>query len=284
MSEFYTIVTNIGAAKIANAEISEQKLNITHYAVGDGNGSSYNPTHDQTSLRNEVWRGPAICMVDEDEANIINIDATIPPEVGGFLVREIGIFDADGDLIIVGKVAEYYKPIIAQGSTLDAHLRTKLVVSNSANVVLKNDPNLITATRGYVDAEIVKISGGLAKLSTTFTKHLDDYVEHLKVPPNNEATLVNGWLGSFLYSKDAHNNLQIAFNIHGGVMTHGTVVTTLPIGFRPLNQRFVTANTLSVNDNDNTSVGIQVGSDGTVKLSGTAKSRITGYCTLRVVQ
>lgn len=178
MSEFYTIVTNVGATKIANAEVTEQKLNITHYAVGDGNGNYYNPTVDQTTLRNEVWRGPATCTVDELEPNIINIDSSIPPETGGFMVREIGLFDADGDLVVVGKIAEYYKPIITQGSTLDAHLRTRLVVSNNATVVLKNDPNLITATRGYVDKEILRISGGIATLGEGFATHLDDDVSN----------------------------------------------------------------------------------------------------------
>src|SRR5690606_9846829 len=101
---FYTLITNIGKAKIANAQVLGEKVDITHIAVGDG---QQDPIEDQTALHNEKWRGPiGSISIDDNNPNWIVLQTIVPPNVGGFTIREIGAFDSDGDLIAVGKMAE----------------------------------------------------------------------------------------------------------------------------------------------------------------------------------
>ena len=108
MSEtFYTILTTVGQAKIANAQVTGQKVNLTEIAVGDGGGSYYNPDQTQTSLKNEIWRGNiGSVQIDEENPNWIVIEGVVPATVGGFFVREVGIFDDAGDMVAIGKFPE----------------------------------------------------------------------------------------------------------------------------------------------------------------------------------
>ena len=151
--QFYTILTAVGKAKIANAAALGKKVELTELALGDGGGSYYNPTEDQTELRNEVWRG-AIGTVDVDgeNPNWIIIQTVVPSQHGGFMIREAGVFDNEGDLIAVGKYPETYKPVAADGSIKDLVIKMILEVSNTASVVLKVDPTVVLATQQQVDA------------------------------------------------------------------------------------------------------------------------------------
>lgn len=190
--QFYTILTAIGKAKIANSAALGEKVELTHLALGDGDGSYYNPTEDQTELRNEVWRG-AIGTVDVDgeNPNWIIIQTVVPSQHGGFMIREAGVFDNEGDLIAVGKYPETYKPVAADGSIKDLVIRMILEVSNTASVVLKVDPTVVLATqqqvneaearaKAYTDQEVAEVSQALAA----------HQAEHLRIeigvaPPEN---------------------------------------------------------------------------------------------------
>lgn len=171
--QFYTILTAVGKAKIANAAALGEKVELTELALGDGGGSYYNPTEDQTELRNEVWRG-AIGTVDVDgeNPNWITIQTVVPSQHGGFMIREAGVFDNEGDLIAVGKYPETYKPVAADGSIKDLIVRMILEVSNTASVVLRVDPTAILATqqqvdgaearaKAYTDQEVAEVSQAL---------------------------------------------------------------------------------------------------------------------------
>ncbi|MEG6521148.1 phage tail protein [Desulfotomaculum sp. 1211_IL3151] len=150
--QFYTILTGIGKGKIANANALGNKVNFTQLALGDGNGSYYNPTEQQEALIREVWRGNiGSITVDENNPNWIVIQTIIPSTVGGFMIREAGLFDDAGDLIAIGKYPETYKPVAADGSTKDLVIKMILEVSNTASVVLKVDPAVILATKKDVD-------------------------------------------------------------------------------------------------------------------------------------
>jgi len=154
--QFYTILTNAGKAKIANAVALGTTVQITQIAVGDGNGTYYNPSETQTALVNEVWRGN-VSRVDTDpnNPNWIVVEAVIPPDVGGFYIREVGIFDSQGELIAIGKYPETYKPtFIANNTSKDLVIRAILEVSNASVVELKVDPTVVIATRDYVDSAI----------------------------------------------------------------------------------------------------------------------------------
>jgi len=151
--QFYTILTSIGKAKIANAAALGQKVELTELALGDGGGSYYNPTEDQTALRNEVWRGAiGTVAVDEENPTWITIQTVVPSQHGGFMIREAGVFDNEGDLIALGKYPETYKPAAADGSIKDLVIRMILEVSNTASVVLRVDPTVVLATQQQVDA------------------------------------------------------------------------------------------------------------------------------------
>jgi len=149
---FYTIITKVGAAKIANAFALGTNVNITQLAVGDGNGAYYNPTELQTALVHEVWRGSIQSLsIDPQNPNWIVAEIVIPTTDGGFAVREAGIFDDAGDLIAVGKYPETYKPLVADGSAKDLYIKMIMQVSNTASVTLKVDPSIVLASKSYVD-------------------------------------------------------------------------------------------------------------------------------------
>lgn len=146
--QFYTILTKIGKAKIANATALGTKVNLTKFQVGDGNGTYYNPTEDQTQLRNKVWEGNISSIaIDEQNPNWIVLDVIIPGDVGGFMIREAAALDDEGNLIAIGKYPETYKPVIADGSTKDLIIKMILEVSNTSSVTLKVDPTVILATQ-----------------------------------------------------------------------------------------------------------------------------------------
>lgn len=114
---YATTITNAGAAKIAAAITSGRPYSITEAAVGDGGGMYYKPTYAQTELRNEVWRGLILSSeVDPTSANMINVRFALPPEVGGFTVREAGLFDADGDMLAVCNLPDTRKDASTTGS------------------------------------------------------------------------------------------------------------------------------------------------------------------------
>lgn len=146
--QFYTILTAIGKAKIANATALGNKVNFTTLKVGDGGGKYYNPTETQEDLINTVWQGNINSIsVDKKNLNWIVIEVIIPSNIGGFMIREAGIFDDEGELIAIGKYPETYKPKAEDGSTKDLIIKMILEVSNTSTVTLKVDPTVILATK-----------------------------------------------------------------------------------------------------------------------------------------
>ncbi|WP_080966046.1 phage tail protein [Clostridium novyi] len=146
--QFYTILTAIGKAKMANTTALGTKVNLTKFQVGDGNGTYYNPTEDQTGLKHKTWEGPISSItVDENNPNWIVIEVIIPSNVGGFMIREAGVFDDEGNMIAIGKYPETYKPVASNGSTKDLIIKMILEVSNTSSVTLKVDPTVILATQ-----------------------------------------------------------------------------------------------------------------------------------------
>ena len=154
---FYTILTNIGKAQIANASALGTKVKFTTLKLGDSGGNYYNPTETQTALVHEVWSGNiGNIIVDTDNSNWIVLETVIPANVGGFMIRECGIADDEGNLLAVGKYPETYKPVVSEGSSKDLRIRTILEVVNTAAVTLKVDPTVTLVTKE--DLETVKNS------------------------------------------------------------------------------------------------------------------------------
>lgn len=153
MSEkFYTLLTSIGKAKIANSSVLGSKVNFVKMKVGDGNGKYYNPTEEQTDLVNTVWEGNITHIsVDENNPNWINIEVMIPANVGGFMIREYGVFDEEGNMLAIAKCAESYKPVAEDGSTKELLIKMVLAVSNTENITLKIDPTIIFAKKSELE-------------------------------------------------------------------------------------------------------------------------------------
>lgn len=155
MPQFYTLPTAVGEAKIANAIALGGTIEITELAIGDGGGSLPTPDSDRTSLVNEIRRAAInTSVVDDDNPNWIVVEQVLPPDVGGWTIREVGLYDADGDLIAYGNYPETYKPVLSEGSGRTQTIRFVMQVSDTAAVTLKVDPSVVLATREYVDDEI----------------------------------------------------------------------------------------------------------------------------------
>lgn len=156
-TQFYAILTNVGAAKQANADALGVPWKITQMGVGDANGSEPTPNATQTRLINE-WRRAPLNQLKVDEKNnaIIVAEQVIPAEVGGKWIREIALYDADGDMVAVANCPPTYKPLLNQGSGRTQVVRMNLLVSSSSNVELKIDPAVVLATREYVDSRITE--------------------------------------------------------------------------------------------------------------------------------
>lgn len=154
--KFKTVITDTGAKKLAQAAAPDGKpVRLTHMAVGDGGGALPIPDSKQTRLVHEVWRHTVNRVIlDATHQNRIIAELVIPPETGGFWIREIGVFDEHGDLIAVGNTAESYKPTVAEGSGRAQTFRTILTVSSTATVALTVDNTMVMATVDYVDDKL----------------------------------------------------------------------------------------------------------------------------------
>ncbi|EIG9598067.1 phage tail protein, partial [Escherichia coli] len=154
--KFKTVITDTGAKKLAQAAAPDGKpVRLTHMAVGDGGDTLPTPDSKQTRLVHEVWRHTVNRVIlDATHQNRIIAELVIPPETGGFWIREIGVFDEHGDLIAVGNTAESYKPTVAEGSGRAQTFRTILTVSSTASVALTVDNTMVMATVDYVDDKL----------------------------------------------------------------------------------------------------------------------------------
>ncbi|HEI2978394.1 TPA: phage tail protein [Escherichia coli] len=157
-TKFKTVITTAGAAKLAAATVpGGKKVNLSAMAVGDGNGKLPVPDAGQTKLVHEVWRHALNKVsVDNKNKNYIVAELVVPPEVGGFWMRELGLYDDAGTLIAVANMAESYKPELAEGSGRAQTCRMVIIVSNVASVELSIDASTVMATQDYVDDKIAE--------------------------------------------------------------------------------------------------------------------------------
>lgn len=175
-ARYFALLTNIGAAKLANATALGSRLNITKMAVGDGGGTLPTPNPAQTALINETRRA-ALNAVSLDEKNPSQIIAeqVIPENEGGWWIREIGLFDDDDNLIAIANCPETYKPQLQEGSGRVQTVRMILIVSSTEAVTLKIDPAVVLATRGYVDNGVIEVK---AYADTLLAQHLAEKNPH----------------------------------------------------------------------------------------------------------
>ncbi|WP_219686150.1 phage tail protein [Clostridioides difficile] len=182
---YYTILTDIGKAKIANASIVGEKVDFARIQLGDGGGVEYNPTEDQTALKRVVWEGKVgNVTTDETMSNCLILESLIPANVGGFIISEIGYLDSDGNLLAISKYRAAYKPTLENdGAVIDMKVKTIFVVSNVNNIELKIDPTIIFATLKDLQDLDTKIGTVNTKIDTT-KEELTSNIETTKTELN----------------------------------------------------------------------------------------------------
>ena len=188
MQEFYTLITEVGGAMIANATILGQKVNITNFAVGDGAGDYYMPTAEMTELKREVWRGkPTSVEIDPQNPNMMVVSTVIPADIGGFTIREMGLFTEDGKLIAISNCPELQKVTLSTGVASELALTMQIAVSNAETIEFKVDPTIIIATKSDVEKAKEELetptfddSGTVANIQS-FTDFMNDIKSKMNI-------------------------------------------------------------------------------------------------------
>ncbi|EHD5844568.1 phage tail protein [Escherichia coli] len=185
-TKFYTLLTDIGAAKLASAAALGVPLKITHMAVGDGGGTLPTPDAKQTALVNEKRRAALnMLYIDPQNSSQIIAEQVIPENEGGWWIREVGLFDESGALIAVGNCPESYKPQLAEGSGRTQTVRMVLITSSTDNITLKIDPAVVLATRKYVDDKVLELK---VYVDDLMAKHLAAQDPHSQYAPKASPT------------------------------------------------------------------------------------------------
>ncbi|EFN3845028.1 phage tail protein [Escherichia coli] len=185
-TKFYTLLTDIGAAKLASAAALGVPLKITHMAVGDGGGVLPTPDAKQTALVNEKRRAALnMLYIDPQNSSQIIAEQVIPENEGGWWIREVGLFDESGALIAVGNCPESYKPQLAEGSGRTQTVRMVLITSSTDNITLKIDPAVVLATRKYVDDKVLELK---VYADDQMAKHLAAPDPHSQYAPKESPT------------------------------------------------------------------------------------------------
>lgn len=174
--KYFALLTNQGAAKLANAAALGTKVDLKEMAVGDGGGTLPTPDPTQTKLIGEKRRAQLNSLsIDAANSSQIIAEQIIPESEGGFWIREIGLYDADGVLIAVANCPETYKPQLAEGSGRTQTVRMILIVNSTSAVMLKVDPSVVLATRKYVDDAVIEVK---AYADNAMKKHTDAVNPH----------------------------------------------------------------------------------------------------------
>ncbi|HAW2782485.1 TPA: phage tail protein [Escherichia coli] len=185
-AKFYTLLTDIGAAKLASAAALGVPLKITKMAVGDGGGVLPTPSAQQTALIAEKRRADLnMLYIDPQNSSQIIAEQVIPETEGGWWIREVGLFDETGALIAVGNCPESYKPQLAEGSGRTQTVRMVLITSSTDNITLKIDPAVVLATRKYVDDKVLELR---VYVDDKMAKHIAAVDPHTQYAPKTSPT------------------------------------------------------------------------------------------------
>lgn len=186
-AKFYTLLTEIGAAKLASAAALGVPLKITKMAVGDGGGVLPTPSAQQNTLIAEQRRADLnMLYIDPQNSSQIIAEQVIPETEGGWWIREVGLFDETGALIAVGNCPESYKPQLAEGSGRTQTVRMVLITSSTDNITLKIDPAVVLATRKYVDDKVLELK---LYVDDQMAKHIAAADPHTQYAPKESPTL-----------------------------------------------------------------------------------------------
>lgn len=180
--KFSAVLTSAGAARLAAAALSGVPVGFSEMAVGDGGGVLPVPDPQQTGLINELYRAPLNRLTEADTAaNVIEAELIMPPQVGGFWMRELALFDDAGVCLAVANMPESYKPLLAQGAGRYQAIRIWLAVSSTSDVTLTDNPAVVLATVESVNkakSEAQDYTDGIAsELDNTIKTAIAEAVE-----------------------------------------------------------------------------------------------------------
>ena len=215
--QYYTLVTNIGAARIAKATALGTVVNLSQMAVGDGGGNPITPSATATALTREVYRASLnMLAVDENNQKQVIAELLIPEEEGDFTIREVGLFDDDNNLIAIGSIADSYKPLLSSGTASQQIIRMVIQIDNTDAVVLKVDPAVVLATRDFVTKEVSRImANSVARV---------DSIDSLRAYNGTSQTVIveeyykNGSLAAGLFFRDINGQ---KYSDNGGTVIVG---------------------------------------------------------------
>lgn len=183
-STYFTLVTDSGTRKMLEALNEEKKVNITEFAVGDGGGKFYNPTTAAMSLKNEVWRGPVnTCYISKDSENLLIVESVIPSDVGGFTIREMGLFDEDGVLIAICNTPDTQKVKVSDGVVHELDLSMEIALANTESVELIVDPSVVMATKKDIENLRLEVKAQIENINQTTQEQIQ---EALSIVGNTE--------------------------------------------------------------------------------------------------
>ncbi|WP_240168109.1 phage tail protein [Enterobacter vonholyi] len=224
-AKYLAILTNQGAARLANAAALGTRLNLTQMAVGDANGTLPTPDPAQTKLINQKRIAP-LNQLNVDPANTSQIIAEqiIPENEGGFWIREIGLYDDEGILIAVANCPETYKPQLQEGSGRTQTIRMILIVSSTSAITLKIDPSVVLATRQYVDDKVIEVKAYADDLLKKHVAGNNPHAQYLMIANALKEMADAGLVGEVL------KNLGLQYSI--SEPDAETVVYTLPGGYK----------------------------------------------------
>lgn len=245
-SKFFAILTDVGAAKLANANVLGVPWNITEMGLGDANDTEPQPSAKQTKLINE-WRRRPLNQLRIDPVNpaVIIAEQVIPADEGGRWIREVGLYDADGDLVAVANCAPSFKPVLSQGSGRTQVVRMNLIVSSTAQISLKVDPSVVLATREYVDSRILDelskldikqsvraaTTGNIALVGLQVVDGVSLNAGDRVLVKNQAVAKDNGpyvvAVGAWARAKDADNNAKVTPNLTVAVEVGATQADTI---------------------------------------------------------
>ena len=182
MTQYYTVMTTIGIQKLAAAQAGGPRVHISEMAVGD---SRREPSPEYTALENEKWRGPINQLkVDSANPHWIIAETHVPADVGGWMVREIGLFDIDGDLIVIGRQPDTYKPNLGEGTAKELIIKLIIEVSNTECIDLSIDPSTVMASREYVDNKYSETVKRLEERMDAFQSEVQQKIDGLSSMTN----------------------------------------------------------------------------------------------------
>ncbi len=245
---FGSILTNIGKAKVANATLLNSNIALKTLKVGDSNGTYYNPTEDQAELRNTVYEcALGAIKIDTNNPNWIIVETLLPGNIGGFTIREVGLFDADGDMIVVGKYPETYKPLIENGASKDINVRIIFEVSNTESVTLNINPSVIIATKEDINNLQEQIENNDSQLKEIEKNKVDKTALNDCVILKRTGVLLNGNANlnsSILYAIGTYYYPDNGHTIYNSPTTDRFKMTVEEIGIpQVLLQKIITGNT-----------------------------------------